>query len=52
MSHAISTKRCYSMKSFRIVPEIRMCDTFDEFIAGFGLNEKDLILTAFSVTVS
>ena len=33
------------MKSFRIVPEIRMCDTFDEFIAGFGLNEKDLILT-------
>lgn len=33
------------MKSFRIVPEIRMCDTFDEFIAGFGLKEKDLILT-------
>ena len=22
-----------------------MCDTFDEFIAAFGLNERDLILT-------
>lgn len=33
------------MKSFRIVPEIKMCDTFDEFIVHFGLNERDLILT-------
>lgn len=33
------------MKSFKVAPEIKLCDSFSEFIAEFSVDEKDLIVT-------
>lgn len=33
------------MKSFKIAPEIKMCDSLAEFITEFSMGEKDLIVT-------
>ena len=33
------------MTSFKIVPQIKSCDNFDDFLAEFKLCQKDLILT-------
>ena len=33
------------MTSFKIVPRIRNCESFDEFLSGYSVCGKDLILT-------